>query len=190
MRPDYTHLTFKNVSNSKWLSHGRQYTLTNTHTQYFTHHTLLPLLPSHSVIARDDEASSSPPLFPFSFPSPETLRWTVNSVEFQRGEGLMLLDEADWVNLSTWWTFCGLGSCSPADCRLRGWQRLFRYFSGVLKRREMFYCSVSGGGEWPAGLNLTRTEKFIIAKCIYNSLTGTWIQIHSGHKKTIIGFFG
>lgn len=58
--------------------------------------------------------------FPFCFPSPETLRWTINSVEFQRGEGLMLLDEADWVNLSTWWTFCGPGSCSPADFSLRG----------------------------------------------------------------------
>lgn len=130
-------------------------------------------LPSHSVISRDDEASSS--LF-LSLSRNTPLNRQQCWISKGRG-GLMLLDEADWVNLSTWWTFCGLGSCSPADCRLQSWQKLFRCFSrSALKQREIevFYCSVSGGGGtncWtkPASaknLNLN------VCNCICSSPTG------------------
>lgn len=162
--------------------HAHTYAHVVLHTSHYSPLTLL--LP---------DMMRPPPLlhfFPFSFPSPETLRWTVNSVEFQRGEGLMLLDEADWVNLSTWWTFCGLGSCCPADCRLPGWHRLFRHFFRRVEKETRF------SGQWVTEWNDLQDQTLIwpfwiwmIVKCIYTSihllLASTALYMHQEPLQTL-----
>lgn len=82
---------------------------------------------------------SRPPSFlhfsSLSFLSSEPPWSTVNSVEFQSSQELTLLDEADWVDLSTWWTFGGPSARPPAHWRLQAWHRPVRLSEGTITWR-------------------------------------------------------